>query len=195
MKPEISAPTSRPATETGAGPENATTPPAKRGEAAENSPDGKSPELSGPEIAARLHATYVRWSGIALTLREGHGALWWTLYVDRGRDLAKLEEDLRVVCIYLREQIGRDKRNPGALRLVNLAQPDQFDADVAEARMMLGKRAQKVPGATKPEPAKAPPGWRAWLEDQYPQFAPDYRDKPFDDLPGQLQTACRAGLQ
>jgi hypothetical protein len=173
-----------------ASPENAAQATAKRGEGHE-----KTPAADGIAITDALHATYTRWSKMPLRLREDWRRLWWDLYVDRERDLDRLQEDIRVVCVHLLAQIERDKRNPGALRLSNLLQPDQFESEVAEARMMLGKRVPKSSRAAAAESDTPPPGWRAWLEDQYPQHAPDYRDKPFEALPGQLQRACRAALQ
>jgi hypothetical protein len=148
----------------------------------------------GMAIVSGLHAKFCRYSGLPLALRPEFQRLWWDLYVDRGRDADAIGEDVRIVCVYLRSQIERDKRNPGALRLVNLLQPDQFESDVAEARMMRGKGARKAAGASKSADT-APPGWRAYLEDQYPDHAADYRDKTFNELPGQLQRACREGCR
>lgn len=196
--PENSADSPAAAVTPGAGPANAPQPPAKRGGTVQNSSAPEPVEFSGPtgpEVAATLHEDYVRFSLVPLTLRDTHARLWWDLYVDRGSDLDRLREDLRVVCVYLREQIARDKRNPGALRLVNLIQPDQFDSDLGEARMMLGRRAPRGPGAEKPAPAKAPPGWRAWFEEAYPLKAPEFRDRPFTDLPEFIQAECRRACQ
>lgn len=194
MTPEISRQKPAAALPSAASRENAAQPPAKRGEspaAAESRPA----EITPRALVEQFHADYVRWSGVAVTLREGAFSAWWALHLDRGSDADKLREEIKVVCVYLREQINRDKRNPGALRLCNLLQPEQFDADVAEARMMLGKRAPKGPNGRKAAPDAAPPGWRAFLEDQYPDHAPQYRDQPFDALPGQLQRACQEGCR
>ncbi|HEY8898887.1 MAG TPA: hypothetical protein VIM61_00530 [Chthoniobacterales bacterium] len=185
MKPRNSAEAAASAVQRHLAPENALQAAAKRGE---------SHVEDGPAIVAGLHAKFCRYSGLPLALRPEFQRLWWDLYVDRGRDADAIGEDVRIVCVYLRSQIERDKRNPGALRLVNLLQPDQFESDVAEARMMRGKGARKAAGASKTVDA-APPGWRAYLEDQYPDHAADYRDKTFNELPGQLQRACREGCR
>lgn len=56
--------------------------------------------------------------------------------------------------------ISRDKRNLGALKLVNFLQPDNFDADLAIARLATKKKSEsgsliaselKLARTTKPE--------------------------------------------
>lgn len=184
-------------------PQNSIPNPASRAdgpEPAENAPTATAKRGEGhvedaPKLVADLHAQFCRWSKMPLRLRPEFQRLWWDLYVDRGRDLAALRDEIRIVCVYLRSQIERDKRNPGALRLANLLQPDQFESDVAEALMMRGKGAAKIAESAGKKTPSVPPGWRAWLEDQYPNHAPDYRDRPFTDLPGELQNICRKALQ
>lgn len=59
-----------------------------------------------------------------------------------GLDFAieKLRADADRIIRYLKKEIARDKRNLGALKLVNFLQPDNFDADLAIAKMTTKKK-------------------------------------------------------
>lgn len=98
-----------------------------------------------PAIVARLHDAYCRYAGITLRLRDNVTRLWSDLLKDYEDDDARLEADLKVVIVYLRAQIQREKRNPGALKLSNLLDPEQFEADLAEANLLRGRRVNTAP--------------------------------------------------
>jgi hypothetical protein len=55
-------------------------------------------------------------------------------------DAVALERDSRFLAWYLVQQIKREKRMPGALRLKNLLQEDQYFADLAEAQSICPKQ-------------------------------------------------------
>ncbi len=59
------------------------------------------------------------------------------------------EDDFKRVFAYLRGQIRIDKRNPGALKLSNLLQPDKFGEDLALARTNINK---PIPAKAEPKP-------------------------------------------
>jgi hypothetical protein len=98
-----------------------------------------------PAIVDRLHAAYCRYAGISVRLRDNVTRLWSDLLKDYDDDDARLEADLKIVIVYLRAQIQRDKRNPGSLKLANLLQPEQFEADLAEAKLLRGRRVNTAP--------------------------------------------------
>ena len=52
----------------------------------------------------------------------------------------RLAEDVALVIKYLRLAIRDGKRNPGALKVANFTEPQQFFADLEEARSQLRKR-------------------------------------------------------
>lgn len=64
-------------------------------------------------------------------------------------DAAALRADAELIVRYLKREIGRDKRNLGALKLVNFLQPDNFDADLAIAKMTKQKEAKVTKVETK----------------------------------------------
>lgn len=59
-------------------------------------------------------------------------------------DATALERDSRFVAWYLSRQIKAEKRMPGALRLKNLLQEEQFFADLAEAQQICGKQYETI---------------------------------------------------
>lgn len=148
---------------------------------------GTSPRRFDPDAAAearaiveRLHASYCRYAGITVRLRDDTLRQWWYLLKDYEHDEAALQADLKIVLIHLRSQIDKEKRNPGAVKLVNLLQPEQFESDVAEARFLRGRGRERADLPKPPDPE----GWRPWVKDQYPSA-----DLPahFADLPPEVQ--------
>jgi hypothetical protein len=61
----------------------------------------------------------------------------------------RLRADADLIIRYLKREIGRDKRNLGALKLINFLQPDNFDADLAIARMAIKKTGLRKPDTGK----------------------------------------------
>lgn len=59
-------------------------------------------------------------------------------------DAAQCQADLLLIIRYLQIMIGDGKRNIGAFKLRNFLQPDQWDADLAEARLKV-KRLKAPP--------------------------------------------------
>jgi len=59
-------------------------------------------------------------------------------------DAAQCEADLLLIIRYLQIMIADGKRNIGAFKLRNFLQPDQWDADLAEARLKV-KRLKATP--------------------------------------------------
>lgn len=87
------------------------------------------------EMCGRLHEQFCRLSGRDEDIRF-HQRAWHELLHDKryAADEAALACDVAFVVWYLRKQIGKQKRNPGSLKLRNLLQLDQFLADLAEAK-------------------------------------------------------------
>ena len=141
-------------------------------------------------IIERLHAAYCRFAGVTVRLRDDTLRLWWGLLKDYNQDETLLSADLKIVLIHLRAQIQKEKRNPGAIKLANLLQPEQFESDVAEAKFLRGKKPSTQPTANSPQPAP-PTGWAAWVADIYPKA-----DIPtaFNLLPDSVQEKCREAL-
>ena len=83
---------------------------------------------------AKLHAWYCGRTGVVTKLifsqRLCHDRLR-----DYGYDADKLRADADLIIRHLKREIARDKRNLGALKPANFLQPDNFDADLAIARL------------------------------------------------------------
>lgn len=135
-----------------------------------------------------LHDAYCQFAGVTVKLRYEAIRLWWDLLKDYNGNTKLLHEDLKIVLIYLRAQIQKEKRNPGAIKLINLLQLDQFEADVAEAKFLRGKKKAEVNSPKEP----APQGWQSWLAENYPDNAAPGR---FEQLPDYIQSECRKALQ
>src|ERR1051326_5378694 len=71
--------------------------------------------------------------------------LWYDMLRAYGHDCARLRADVDVIVRYLKREISRGKRNMGALKLINFLQPDNFDSDLALARLAF------TPGWVKKE--------------------------------------------
>jgi len=116
--------------------------------------------MTEPEHIAALHARYVQASGRPERLRF-HERAWHDLLRAYQGDLAALTRDLGFAVWYLKGQIGRDQRRPGALRLRNLLQPDQFASDLAEAIGQCPKKYRahcaRMDAARRPSPPPPPP--------------------------------------
>lgn len=76
--------------------------------------------------------------------------LWFEMARSYKFDFAQLRTDVDLIVRYLKREIGRDKRNLGALKLVNFLQPDNFDADLAIARLATKKQSGKRSGEWSP---------------------------------------------
>jgi hypothetical protein len=74
--------------------------------------------------------------------------LWFDRLRDYEFNAGRLREDCELIIRYLKREIARDKRNLGALKLQNFLQPDNFDSDLALAK--LGHK--KTPNAQRPTP-------------------------------------------
>lgn len=112
-----------------------------------------------PQFVGELHALFCRATGRSDRLCITNQRLWFELSASPAyRDQpAELRRDVGFVAWYLRWAIGQDKRNPGALKLVNFLNPQQFDADLQEGRMVRPKawaaHCAKVAGAVAPAAA------------------------------------------
>ncbi|NJL18819.1 MAG: hypothetical protein HC901_00380 [Bdellovibrionaceae bacterium] len=96
----------------------------------------------------QLHVIYCRSCG-ELSLRM-HRFLAWSAWLAAGHS----EPDLRLVLGYLKDQIRRGDRNPGALKLSNLLNLDRFEED-----LLLARRHHKLcaPPSLAPSDAPTPP--------------------------------------
>jgi hypothetical protein len=83
---------------------------------------------------AELHAWYCETTRLHTKLCFSQH-LWADRLRDYKYDAAALRADAELIVRYLKREIARDKRNLGALKLVNFLQPDNFDADLAIARL------------------------------------------------------------
>jgi hypothetical protein len=88
---------------------------------------------------AELHAFYCERSGLQTRLCFAQRA-WYDRLRDYDFNADALRADIDLLVRYLKREIARDKRNMGALKLSNLLQPDQFDEDVALARLAMKKK-------------------------------------------------------
>lgn len=111
--------------------------------------------MNEAERIPALHAWYCQTMGTALPLHAGTEQLWF-YWLKAGYN----GPQLRKVIIYLRKEIRATKRNPGALKLRNLLDPDLFGEDLLLAGHNLAaeNKVPPLPGAEAPAPgAPAPP--------------------------------------
>jgi hypothetical protein len=98
---------------------------------------------------ADLHAWYCERTGLRTKLCFSQ-RLWFDMLRAYGNDAAALRADAELIVRYLKREIARDKRNLGSLKLVNFLQPDNFDADLAIARLARGSHAKVAKDAKEP---------------------------------------------
>ena len=118
--------------------------------------------MSLPEQVQMLHTAFCQAAQRPEPLRFAERA-WSDLLTspEYTGDATRLRDDVLHLVRYLRKQIAREKRNAGCLKLRNFLAPDQFLADLAEARAQM-KPLAPLPGATAvpctpPRPALTPP--------------------------------------
>jgi hypothetical protein len=88
------------------------------------------------QAIAELHQWYCGRTGLQTKLCFSQ-RLWYDLSKYYGFDFRRLRADAELIVRYLKREIARDKRNLGALKLSNFLQPDNFDADLAIARLAM----------------------------------------------------------
>lgn len=98
-----------------------------------------------PPIICQFHQTYCQLTGQNIPLRFDRHRLWFQ-FIKAGFTVA----ELTAVIGYLQKQIRLGRRNPGALKLSNLLQPDRFEEDLYISRLKL------CPQNPKPKPASQP---------------------------------------
>lgn len=109
---------------------------------------GHVPTLPSPagDAVQRLHAEFCRITGRSERI-VFHQRAWSELLQSYGWDESRLAADSALVARYLKRQIAKGVRMPGALKLFNFLQPDKFDSDLSEARsVMPTPRAARVAG-------------------------------------------------
>jgi hypothetical protein len=106
--------------------------------------------MTETEIAiAELHGWYCELTRIRTKLCFSQ-SLWFEMLRSYKYDAAALRADAELIVRYLKREIARDKRNLGALKLSNFLQPDNFDSDLAIARLAkIGNRKSEVGDQTK----------------------------------------------
>lgn len=82
-----------------------------------------------------LHSWYCGAMGTGLALNMATERYWFD-WVSAGHT----GPELRKVMVYLRKEIQRGRRNPGALSLRNLLEVERFEEDLVLAGLDLGKR-------------------------------------------------------
>lgn len=95
------------------------------------------------QLIASLHEHYCRLTGQNLRLGFGRER-WWFDWIQAGFTLKDLTRVLR----YLQKEIRHGRRNVGALKLINLLQPDRFEDDLAISKVRL----RPLPSAKPPSP-------------------------------------------
>lgn len=88
-----------------------------------------------------LHAWYCERTGLQTKFFFSQ-RLWHDRLRDYNYDAAALRADAELIVRYLKREVARDKRNIGSLKLINFLQPDNFDADLAIARLTVKNRKQ-----------------------------------------------------
>jgi hypothetical protein len=78
-------------------------------------------------------------------------ALWFDRLRDYEYNAANLRADCELAVRYLQREISRDKRNLGALKLSNFLQPDNFDSDLALAKLSLYRAKNQRPATVLAE--------------------------------------------
>lgn len=109
-------------------------------------------------MCLRLHTAYCTQTRRPTPMLPLLQRLWWDLLSspEYAYDADRFGDDLAHLVRYLLMGIRDDKRNDGALKLINLLQPDRWWEDLAEARAKL-RPLKPVPKASAPTaPAPAP---------------------------------------
>lgn len=92
---------------------------------------------------AELHCWFCERTGLQTKLIFSQ-RLWFEMARAYDCDFEKLRADVDLIVRYLKREIARDKRNLGALKLINFLQPDNFDADLAIAKLAFTQRSRKT---------------------------------------------------
>jgi hypothetical protein len=95
-----------------------------------------------------LHELFCERSGVRTKLCFSQ-RLWYDLAKSYDFKFGELRMDVELAVRYLKREIARDKRNVGALKLQNFLQPDNFDADLALARLAFPNRDKKASTAQR----------------------------------------------
>jgi hypothetical protein len=105
-----------------------------------------------------IHALYCELTGQKLTLRFERERLWYE-FLGAGFNA----EDLKTVVNYLQREIRAGRRNPGALKISNLLQPDRFEEDLNIRKVRL--RGPSCCGSSRRVPCEPPPPTPAQLQE------------------------------
>lgn len=126
-------------------------------------PEGRpSPDLL-PRIE-RLHGWFCEATGQKLGL-AGRERYWWT-WINAGFS----DGDLETVVSHLRREIRKGNRNAGALKLVNLLDPERFEDDLNQTRLNASGR---VPPLDPQAQGRAPRPGQPPAKEQPPPRASD----------------------
>lgn len=97
------------------------------------------------QAIAELHAWYCQRTGLVTKLCFSQ-ALWFEMLRSYKYDAAALRADAELIVRYLKNEIAKKDRQPGApgrnlgaLKLQNFLQPDNFDSDLAIAKLARTK--------------------------------------------------------
>ena len=85
----------------------------------------ETPNQSVPERIQALHAWYGQAMGTSFPLGPATERYWFD-WIQAGFN----GKQLRRVMVYLRKEIAANRRNPGALKLRNLINPEAFEEDM-----------------------------------------------------------------
>jgi len=88
---------------------------------------------------AELHRWYCDRTGLRTRLIFSF-ARWFEILRSYKYEAEALRADAELIIRHLKKEIARDKRNLGALKLANFLQPDNFDSDLALARLVTKKK-------------------------------------------------------
>jgi hypothetical protein len=116
------------------------------------------PEPITRERVQALHAWYCQALRVDRPITPGAEYAWFQ-WLRSGYNGPQLQRVLR----YLLREIRADRRNPGAIKLSHLLDPEQFAEDLAIAQINWQTRATmpplpgEVPAQPKPQPGPVPP--------------------------------------
>lgn len=118
-------------------------------------PAGRPPSDLVPRIE-RLHRWFCEATGQKLSLL-GRERYWW-VWINAGFT----DQDLETVVEHLRREIRRRNRNAGALKLMNLLDPERFEDDLNQTRLKASGSLPPIDPATHahsnpPRPETPPP--------------------------------------
>jgi hypothetical protein len=113
-------------------------------------PDSVNSVHSVEKNISELHHWYCSRTGLRTKLCFSE-RLWFDRLRDYDYDETALRNDCELIVRYLKREIARDKRNLGALKLSNFLQPDNFDADLAIAKLGARKNKSGNQETRKPE--------------------------------------------